>query len=186
MTNHQGRLILTPSDPHACPDRGRLLATLSQIAFIGAPIGERGDTFLIGPDFLELVAFTGCAVAVASDPGGGGTFCHVRVPPPASRPLLLHGRNTRPPRCPGCRGRLISWHAQMKEWEQAPEVGFTCARCGQTCPPWHWDWKRQGGLGRQLIVVEGVFPGEASPAAALLDALDRTGPSGWQYFYVQD
>jgi predicted RNA-binding Zn-ribbon protein involved in translation (DUF1610 family) len=159
---------------------------LSHLGFIGMPISNQDHTFLIGPGFLDLLAFTGCAVSIASEPRDGAAFCHVQVPPPASRPLLLFGRNTRPPRCPGCRGRLIDWRAEIERWGQDSGARFTCPNCGQTRPPWQWDWKQQGGLGRQIIRVEEVFPGEASPTAALLDGLERAGGSAWHYFYIQD
>ncbi len=186
VSNHTGRMVLTPNDPQTCPDRGILIETLSLAGLIGAPLRDRDHAFLVGPGFFSLMAFTGCAVVISSDPGQGTSFCHVRIPPASRSPRLSSGRNTRPPRCPGCRGRLTDWASRAELWELNPTAGVACPSCGQACPLWLWDWKQQGGFGRRLIEVEEVFPGEAVPTQALLDLLKRASGSGWRFFYIQD
>jgi hypothetical protein len=186
LSNHTGRLILAPRDPQACPDRDRLSRALSEAGFIADPIADQEAAFHVGPEFLGLIAFVGCAVAITSDPVCGGPFCHVVVPPAALRPCFCHGRNTRAPRCPSCRGRLSDWQSQIENGASRSEAGIACPSCGKSHPMWSWDWKQQAGFARQIIQVEEIFPGEAVPTRGLLDLLEQTSGCVWLYFYVQD
>lgn len=188
MPNHTGRLVLTTADPLAGPDPALLIAALSASGFISGPLPGRRAAFAVGRNFLSLLAFSGCAVAIAADPATapGSAFCHVALPAPTPAPRLLWGRNTRPPRCPACRARLADWQRRVLDAPLRPLPGLTCTQCGETRPPWRWDWKEQGGYGRQFILVEEVFPGEAVPTAPLLEILIDASGSGWRYFYVQD
>lgn len=184
---HTGRLVLTPADPHVCPQVGLLTEMLADKGFLGKRLGGEGeDVFRIGPGFLSLLAFTGCAVQIRSEPSGDGGFCHVRMPPAQPHPRLLSGRNTRAPRCAGCRARLVDWRERRDYWSSHPHAGVTCPACGETRPPWLWDWKQQGGFGRLFVQVEEIFPGEATPTPALFDLLIRASGTGWRHFYIQD
>jgi hypothetical protein len=188
MPNHTGRLLLTTSDPLAAPDAGLVIGALSGAGFIGAPLRGPERAFAVGPAFLSLLAFTGCAVAIATDPGedAGTPCCRVHVPMVSATPRFLWGRNTRPPRCPVCRAPLRHWGQRIQGWADHPHRGATCPSCGETRPPWRWDWKEQGGFGRLFVAVEEVFPGEAVPMPPLFDVLTRACGSRWRHFYVQD
>lgn len=183
---HTGRLVLTPTDPHAAPERALLISAIREAGLIDSPLPGRPDAFLVGPELLSLIQFTGCAVAIARDPGPHGAFSHVVVPEVAPEPRLLIGRNTRPPRCTDCRTRLPDWRERLTAWSRQPHTGIACPSCGAIRPPWGWDWKQQGGLGRLFIEVEEVFPGEAVPSSGLLGLLTRAAGVSWHYFYVQD
>lgn len=188
MPIHTGRLVLTAADPHAVADPDLLTGVLAQAGFIGAPLRDYSGAYSVGPQFLSLVTFAGCAVALPSAPGilSDGAFAHVLIPKLAPAPRLLTGRNTRAPRCPSCRARLKDWRSRTAYWREHPMAGLTCPACGETRPPWRWDWKEQGGFGRVFILVEEVFPGEAVPTPSLLDLLTHASGSGWRHFYVQD
>jgi hypothetical protein len=188
MPIHTGRLLLTPIDPQAAPEAGLVIGALLGAGFIGAQLRGPERAFAVGPAFLSLLAFTGCAVAIAGDPDECGTApcCLVRIPPLAPTPRFLWGRNTRPPRCPVCRARLQDWGRRVDGWLDHPHRGATCPGCGETRPPWRWDWKGQGGFGRLFVAVEEVFPDEAVPMPRLFDVLTRASGSGWRHFYVQD
>ncbi len=188
MPNHTGRLVLTPADPQASPDRALVIDVLTEAGFIGSPLSGRDDAYAAGPELLALLTFTGCAVAVPVSPGAssGGIFCHVRVPRSAASPRLVAGRNTRPPRCSGCRARLGDWRERAPGWLDRAQAAILCPVCGETRPPWRWDWKQQGGFGRLFVLVEEIFPDEAVPTPRLLDLLTRADGSGWRHFYVQD
>ncbi|HYN79404.1 MAG TPA: hypothetical protein VES73_16600 [Lamprocystis sp. (in: g-proteobacteria)] len=188
MPNHTGRLVLTTADPLADPDATLLVDTLSRAAFIAAPLPGRCDAYAVGANFLSLLAFSGCAVAIADIPRAEAplAFCHVRVSTLSPVPRLLWGRNTRPPRCPGCRVRLPDWRQRIADEPLRPHPGVTCTACGDTHSPWHWDWKGHGGFGRRFVLVEEVFPGEAVPTAPLIDLLTDACGLGWRHFYVQD
>ena len=195
IANHTGRLILTTADPNASPDGDALIAALARADLIGARLERRSDrrvtgprecAYCVGASFLSLVSFTGCAVKIATAPDPLAPFCHLRFPPLAPHPQLYAGRNTRPPRCRDCRGRLEDWRERTAEWASQPELCVICPSCGATRPPWQWDWKEQGGFGRRAILVEEVFPGEATPTDALLDLLRAASGTGWRHFYVRD
>lgn len=184
--NHTGRLVLAPRNPLAYPDRDQLIRTLSEAGFIAATIADRDCAYQVGDAFLELIAFVGCAVSIATDPMTGGAFCHILIPPATAVPRCCHGRNTRAPRCPSCRGRLPDWQSHVASWALGPNAGVTCPKCGQSRVLWQWDWKQQAGFGRQLIEIEEVFPGEAVPTPGLLNQLERASGYAWDFFAVQD
>ena len=189
MRSHTGRLLLTTNDPQAAPEAGLVIGALSGAGFIGEPLRGPERAFGVGPAFLSLLAFTGCAVAIATDPGddaGGIPRCRVHIPALFPTPHFQSGRNTRPPRCPVCRAPLRDWGRRTQGWVDSPHRGATCPSCGETRPPWRWDWKEQGGFGRLFVAVEEVFPGEAVPMPRLFDVLTRACGSGWRHFYVQD
>jgi hypothetical protein len=188
MPNHTGRLVLTTTDPLADPDTTLLTESLSSSGFIAAPLPEPQGAYAVGANFLSLLAFSGCAVAISTSPlpGAQAAFCHVAVSALSGAPRLLWGRNTRPPRCPNCRVRLTDWHRLILTGPDRRHGGITCPGCHEIRPPWRWDWKGQGGFGRLFVLVEEVFPGEAVPTPALLDLLTETCSHPWRYFYVQD
>lgn len=186
-SSHTGRMVLTPTDPHASPHVGLLVEMLAETGFVGERLEmSEMSAYRIGPGFLSLLTFAGCAVRVESDPGRKGGFCHIRIPPSWEHPHLLVGRNTRAPRCIGCRARLVDWRERTAHWASHPHAGVTCPSCGETRPPWLWDWKDQGGFGRLFVLIEEIFPSEATPTPALFDLLIRASGTGWRHFYVQD
>lgn len=187
MPIHTGRLLLAPVDPWAAPDPADLAALLHEIGLIGEPLPGRPWAYRVGAGFLDLVHFTGCAVRVQTDEASAGEgFSHIALAPPAAAPALHAGRNTRPPRCPRCRAPLRDWRERAPDWAGRREACVSCPACGASAPPWDWDWKEQGGFARALIRVEEVFPGEATPAARLMERLAALTGGAWRHFYVQD
>jgi len=188
MPDHTGRLVLTTADPQVAPNPELVRAVLTRAGFMGPPLLGRVGGFAVGPELLSLLSFAGCSVALPgwSPEQAGEAPCHVRILGPDTVPRLLWGRNTRGPRCPVCRARLSDWRERLPEWLQRPLMGLTCPSCRGTHPPWRWDWKQQGGVGRLFVLVEEVFPGEAVPTEPLFDLLTRACGSGWRHFYVQD
>ena len=187
MRMHVGRMVLTTADPRVCPQIDLLVETLGARGLLGARLGEGPQAgFRIGSGFFSLLAFTGCAVTLETEPNGGAPFCHIRLSTASEHPRPMVGRNTRPPRCPACRARLTDWRDREPDWRANRHAGVTCPSCGETRPPWLWDWKHQGGFGRFFIQIEEVFPGEAMPTPALFDLLMRASGVGWRHFYIQD
>lgn len=185
-SSHVGRLVLTPTDPHCVPSANLMVEALRREGFLDSSAEDADEILPIGPGFLSLLSFTGCAVTIGDEPGADGGYCFVRVSPAHAYPVLQAGRNTRPPRCVGCRGRLLDWQDRTKRWRLQPHAGVKCPSCSEIRPPWLWDWKQQGGFGRFFIEVEGVFPGEATPTPTLFEHLTRASGTGWRHFYVQD
>ncbi|WP_246194915.1 hypothetical protein [Allochromatium palmeri] len=184
---HTGRLVLTPSDPHLAPDIGLLVEGLAQSSLLGVALErEAGLAFAIGPNFLSLLTFAGCAVQLRDAPQTGAHFSHIRIPPLSPHPRLVVGRNTRAPRCAGCRAPLSDWRERVDHWAAHLHAGVRCPACGETRPPWLWDWKQHGGFGRVFVQIEEVFPGEAVPTPMLFEQLIRVSGIGWRHFYIQD
>ncbi|MCF7983877.1 MAG: hypothetical protein K9L70_05690 [Thiohalocapsa sp.] len=184
---HTGRLVLTPSDPGAGIERGRLADALRDAGFIGEPIAGSDDAYTIGEAFLQLIAFTGCAVQLDTTPKTDGkAFAHVVLRGPSAQPQLLFGRNTRPPRCPDCGKPLPEWQALSARWASDPTCSLVCPNCACRAPGWQWDWRQQAAFGRSFVIVEEVFPSEAAPLPALLDVLRGLDAGPWNHFYVQD
>ncbi|MBK1699881.1 hypothetical protein [Thiococcus pfennigii] len=183
MARHTGRLVLTPSDPRAAPDPVRLHDALTAVGLLGAPLGGPPGAYRVGPSFLALITFAGCAVHVDTEARdeGAGPFTHVRLGGPLAEAQLRVGHNTRPPRCPTCRERLADWRAALD-----PGQPLTCPGCATSAPACAWDWRAQAGCGRLFVDIEEVFPGEAVPTQALMGALEALGAGPWRHFYLQD
>jgi len=187
MSVHTGRLVLTEQDPFRLPDAAALVAALGAGGLIGGPLPGRPAAYVTGPRFLGLVTFAGCAVQLELSPrGDGGPFCHIRLAGPYPEPRFLHGRNTRPPRCPSCRAPLKGWAEAGLGWDGSAMQPLACPACAASAPAFRWDWKEGAGFGRLLVAIEEVFPGEAVPSPALLDLLARASGQPWRHFYVQD
>ena len=180
-------MLLTPTDALLRVDTLALEEGLRRAGLLGSPIpGIRGG-FLAGERFLQLITFAGCSVRVElTPPASGGGFCFLRIVGPSRRPVLMWGRNTRPPRCPACRNPCGDWRGPLTGPATGGGGQLTCTACGEAHPAWTWDWKGTAGFGRCFLVIEEIFPGEATPAPALNAALERVTGSPWRHFYVQD
>ncbi len=173
-----GRLCFTPgSQPSVA--WGKLEIQLRRIGFLGPALSE--NAYQVGEHFFHLILFTGCAVQISLEPTEG-PFCHIRFLGPFDPPRLLRGRNSRPPRCPRCR----SPYRAFSQLPAIPAPRLRCPSCARETPLENWDWKHSGGLGRQFLLVEEIFPGEAVPDPKLLQALETLSGAPWSYFYQQD
>jgi hypothetical protein len=187
---HTGRLVLTPESPYQIPkDLAALIADLHEIGFISAPLVGSGERYLLGDNFMQLVTFMGCSPFIQLEPGAPEQpFCHFAIDGPSTRPRLLCGKNTTPPRCANCRKRLTEWHSTFEIWrQQAPGWQANCPHCGHAQDPATYDFRQSAGCGRLFLLLENIFPQEAIPAPALLDRLKTaSGGHPWHYFYQQD
>jgi hypothetical protein len=179
MTN--GSLILLPKNPDANPATGGgLIRHLGAMGLLGAPLDEENRVFRAGDRFLQLISFVGCSPYLQLDPSTDGShdFCHVAVHGPFPSPKLLYGKDTHPPRCPVC-------GAALREWKQGLESNLiSCSECGTTHQLGDITWGRHAGYGRLLVEVRNIFPGEATPVAGLMTALQDLGFGEWDYFYL--
>lgn len=195
MPLHTGRLLLAPVDPAQAPAREPLRLRLTQVGFLGAalePLAEADEAtpnaFALGEAFFDYVGFTGCAVKLDAVPGTAGPAgCHLRLDPPSAEPRFLHGRNTRPPRCPACRKTLAEWREAMKDWSWAKNEALACPACGSRRLAWQWDWRGHAGFARLALRIEEVFPGEAAILPALPSLLQQASDGlRWHWFAVQE
>jgi len=186
MPAHTGRLVLTTHDPFLIPAVPPLVEALTEAGFLGVPLVDRDGAYAVGEGFLQLLTFAGCSVQVELAPTGDAPFCHARLFGPSGRPVFLSGRNTRPPRCRGCRSPLQDWWRRLSNGVEAPPTPIACPACGEACPPWDYDWKEKAGFGRLFVQIEEIFPGEATPTPLLMDLLEGSTGCKWRHFYIQD
>lgn len=194
---HTGRLVLAPRDPLQATDQATIARNLEDIRFLGAqlPAGADGEQrYRIGPDFGSLIAFTGCAVSFGDQEATDNRGPWIRLPTPTAAPRLYVGRNTRPPRCPECRAPLREWAmspglaagAAGPLLDQDATAALRCRVCGAEACAYRWSFGRHGGAGRSVVMIEEVFPGEATPLPAVLGALAAGTGLPWQFFYQQE
>lgn len=188
LPSSAGRLVLTPWDPYAFPRLSALLEVLQGCGLIGSVLYQGLGTWWVGEGFLSWISFTGCSphIRMEPPPGGNGSFCHILLEGPYATPRLLWGRNTRPPRCPNCRGVIADWPQRRASWSITPHQPFHCPRCEETINALSLRWRDSGGFGRGFLVVEDIFPGEAVPVPGLFEQLGTLGAGPWHHFYIQD
>lgn len=172
-----GSLYLSPADPLLAPEPGRVLACLAGLKITGTLSYEapRKRVFAAGEDFMRHVIYAGCSPHLRFQPEEphDRDFCHVAVLGPYPRPEVITGENTVNPRCPACRSHLVDWQERMHTGE------LECPRCGRISSPWELDWRQHAAVGRLLVELRNVFPGEASPSDRLLNALADAAGMPW-------
>ncbi|RMG34359.1 MAG: hypothetical protein D6720_09535 [Gammaproteobacteria bacterium] len=171
-----GSLYLFPEDVMAAPDIAETLALLQEREVIGDPLAKDStkQVFLAGPGFAREVIFAGCSphLRFAPDHEDDRNFCHVALHGPQAKPLLLTGVHTGKPRCPHCRARLDDWRRLVT----GAESPVHCPACGKSAIAAALDWRQQAAVGRVLLELRNVFPGEAVPSDGLMtDLALRTG-----------
>lgn len=183
VTMNTGRLLFRAPLDSETPSPKSLETHLRGIGLIGERYRQQDHAFLTGERFLQLVTFLGCSPFLRlepADPQDEG-FCQVQFLGPFAQPRLMYGGNTRPPRCPHCGKSMGQWRTDLNHNGDH----IDCQICGQRSPVDALDWRRNAGLGRFFIQVTEVFPGEAVPLPALMQALREGGGDEWDYFYIQ-
>ncbi len=192
------KLILLPADPHATlDDCGKLAAGLQAIGLIGAPGACDGNEFYpTGDDFLQLVSFLGCAPNIELEPPAdnatlaaalaNGSFCFVRL----LCTDILHFRGdpqARAPRCPQCSEPVADWETHLRQWRENPAaLQWSCTSCGYHGELPDWSLHKNAGFGQVFVEISGIYPSEAIPGPALLQALQTLTGGHWQYVYIKE
>lgn len=183
-----GSLLIFPADPAASPPAlAALLGLLAESGLIGEPLPGRPGAYRVGHGFLRHVTFLGCSPHLVLDPpeDGGDAFSHVAVLGPYDSPHLLVGDNTVAPRCRTCRAAFADWRAEALAWMSHPDATVaTCPACEARQAPVALDWRETAAVGRVLVDVRNVFPGEGVPGDELLDRLAKLSGGPWRYAWV--
>jgi hypothetical protein len=162
-----------------------LASMLAGIGFVAKAPDASAGHYAAGPEFLRLITFLGCSPAVNLGGGKPGPECRVRVPAPFPVPRFLFGPNTKPPRCPACRGTLEEGVALGLAWERDDGSFAVCQRCGVQTPIPFLDWRRTAAFVKASIEITGIHESEAVPAEALLAALESASGVSWDYCYLR-
>jgi len=176
-----GSLYLFPATPEAAPDPAPVLAVLEALQVVGTPLAETADkrVFRAGEGFAREVIFAGCSphLRFEATHADDRDFCHLALHGPLPTPRLFTGPRTGRPRCLSCRARLDDW----RERAVAPLSALPCSACAAACRAIDIDWRQQAAIGRLLVELRNVFPGEATPSDRLLAALHKAVGTDWRY-----
>lgn len=183
MSDH---LFLVPHNPRLSCSARVIERCLLDIGLIAGQTGDRkGSEYGAGNRFAHLLTFLGCSPVVFGEGENRATGRQVEIRV-FHRATLMFAGNTMTPRCPGCRLPVNDWRTQLEGWSGDPENAvWECASCGVAVPVYALDWRQSAGCARTLVVIHGIFPGEAVPGDELLSALERASGSPWRYFYLQ-
>ncbi len=176
-----GSLYLFPVLPEDAPDLAPVLGVIEALQIAGKPLTEALDkrVFHAGDGFVREVIFAGCSPHLRFEPThtDDRDFCHLVLHGPLPAPRLFTGSRTGWPRCPSCRTRLDDWRVRAT----APLSAQPCPACEVTCRAIDLDWRKQTAIGRLLVELRNVFPGEATPSDRLLSVLREATGSDWRY-----
>jgi len=174
-----GSLYLTPQNPDDACELEPLAQTLAALHITAPPIthAKQCSVYRAGAGFARHVVFAGCSPHLRFEPRDAQDrhFCHVALHGPFPEPRVLTGENTVKPRCPQCRTRLADWR------ERVDQPARACPACGSELPPTRLDWRQHAAVGRSLVELRNVFPGEASPSDQLMQQLAECAGFAWRY-----
>ena len=176
-------LMLYPVNAAWAPQRVEdFESRLHTIGLTGNALPEKcGPGFLVGEKFLSLVAFMGCAPAINLQPDVDNPdpeYCAVRIKPIHESPDFLIASRHSLPRCPLCRAVVA-----VDTNKLLAEALVTCERCTEQTSVYALNWRRGAGYARCFVEITGVYPQEALPTEALLNALQEISKCEWRYFY---
>lgn len=172
-------LIIHPDDPNWLPDDfNEITASLRHLGLIAGKIPDKEQSYFVGDNFLELIAFMGCSPNINLTPQADtDKFCFIKL---ITKPEItaLTSQHTHSPHCPDCK-------KPEKDWlNKITDTALHCSFCGQINAPWNYNWRKSAGFGRFFVEVTEIYPKEAIPQPTLLSALEQHHDTNWVYFYL--
>jgi len=177
-----GSLFLFPEDPFLLPAAyARLPRLLQDLELAGPRLSQ--NSFLAGKAFSAHITFAGCSPHLQLEPPGDGSknFSHITLHGPFDQVRLFTTENRTRPRCPHCRERIAGWKEKLPRWRENPSASWHCSGCGQTLTAAELDWRQYAAIGRLLLEIHHVFPGEATPGDPLMKAIENSTECSWRY-----
>ena len=177
-----GSLFLFPEDPFLVPPaHGQIPALLQSLGITGAILDE--NSYLVGENFLRHITFAGCSphLVLAPPEDGCGNFSHLTLHGPFDRLRLFTTTNRSKPRCPQCRLGITGWQEVLPLWLQDPAASWQCRGCGHTGAVASLDWRQYAAVGRLLLEIHNVFPGEAFPGDVLMREIQTATECSWRH-----
>lgn len=175
-------LFLHPTETNAVCDLIPVQQVLASLSILGEPLSPNTaqQVFYAAEGFARHIIFAGCSPYLRFSPqdANDDAFCHVALHGPFAKPVIQTGQNTSKPRCPHCRGRLTDWQQRI----ESPAI--PCAHCGQLLEAIELDWHQQAAVGRILIEMRNIFPGEATPGDQLMSTLNKATGFTWRYAWA--
>jgi hypothetical protein len=188
---NEALLVICPEDPECPPPSIEHLASfLTSVGLTGKAQAQDVYTpkhqYMAGERFLDLIAFLGCSPNIKLEPDKEHqSFCHINIVVNQGESILFkQGRQTTPPRCPGCRKPFRAWRTLITPVTRPDESKWRCPDCGWDALPWQYNWRKTAGFGRCFIEITDIYPKEALPQANLLEALAQQYSMNWTWFYI--
>lgn len=172
-------LVIHPDDPNWFPDDlNETTKSLSNLGLIADKIPDKDQSYFVGDNFLELIAFMGCSPNINLTPQDDtDKFCFIKLRT-KQEITALTSQHTHPPHCPHCKKPEKDWLNIMTG------TTLACSTCGQITAPWNYNWRKSAGFGRFFIEVTEIYPREAIPQPTLLSLLEQHNNTSWTYFYL--
>ncbi len=179
-----GRLILTPQHLLDIAQKTRI-AVSQDLGLIDAPLQKSNDRWHAGERFLEHVVFMGCSPHIAFAPQHENDlrFCHVRIPPSSTQPVLSRDARSPTPRCAQCNQGLNDWFAGTIN-DAHTELPDLCPHCKNRLSIEQIRWRKRSALSLSRIEIWNIFEREAVPADALLHGLQEATGTVWSVSYA--
>ncbi len=166
------------SSNYTAQDITALLIELQNIHLISNKIKEHDTHYHAGENFLDYIAYMGCAPAIQFETSEDNKkFCYIKVHFYQDKKLISSKVQAKPPQCPTCKKPVKNWQ------EVVTEKSLFCENCNSMANIEEYNWRRMGGYAQLFIEITDIFPKEAIPQQSLLDKLSKITHSNWQYFY---
>ena len=178
FTSNASLMIYPQDSEHSFEDTESITSTLLENGLIGTSINNH-DRYYVGEQFLDLIAFMGCAPNIRLAPEESGeTFTHVRLISTPDKITAFTSNHSHAPHCPNCKKPEKDWQKKLTT------ENLECANCGISSSPWLFNWRRSAGFGHFFIEISEIYPQEAIPQQNLLSALEQSHGVSWNYFYL--
>jgi len=172
-------LIICSEDPDWFPDDiSEITISLRNAGLIAGNIPDRDQSYFVGDNFLEQIAFMGCSPNITLTPQDNpDKFCFIRLIT-SQEISALTSTHSHAPLCPYCKKAEKNWSNIMTN------TTLACTFCGVITPPWNYNWRKSAGFGRFFIEITEIYPKEAVPQQGLLSSLKQHHGTSWSYFYL--
>ena len=131
-----------------------------------------------GVNLMEYINYLGCSPALTT-----GSL-EARITLRAYENLTgLGGESIEALRYPGCKHVIQPEDIRPLLSTGGPDQTWTCPNCGQKGRLKDINWRKSAGFSHYFIEISPIFPKEALPTDALLDALQQVSQRPWSWFY---
>jgi hypothetical protein len=168
-------LFLYPEfNPQLLPVKSQLVGTLSEVKFCRKTAST--EILCGGEQLMDFITFLGCSPALESAQATFAIAIHLY-----DRITGMGGEAIETIRFPGCKhplpntSELLSNYSERKRW--------SCPECGQQGAIEDINWRKSAGFSNLFIEISPIFPKEAIPSDRLLELLNNTTQSRWNWFY---
>ncbi len=173
-------LLIYPQSLEWSDSQSVLINQLGTLGFAGDAIDT--DSYYAGEHFLDHIAFMGCAPTIRFAPEADNKkFTHIRIHTYDSITALV-GEHAHAPGCPQCKKGFAYTESQLEQLDI--NSLWICTHCQHAAAPWQYHWRKSAGFARVFIEVTDIYPKEAIPQQTLLDALQQSTGTEWQYCYL--